>query len=48
MQHRTLAAAMDFGRVIHGDVVVIQAGAGGSSNLKVCLVSILEHFKTKN
>lgn len=26
----TLAAAMDFGRVVHGDVVVIQAGAGGT------------------
>ena len=32
--HRTLAAAMDFGRVVHGDAVVIQAGAGGSTNLK--------------
>lgn len=27
---RTLAAAMDFGRVVHGDVVVIQAGTGGT------------------
>ena len=44
--HRTLAAAMDFGRVVHGDVVVIQAGAGGSTNLNVCLVST-SHLNTQ-